>query len=96
MLSSRVDSIWTAGLFLVTASLTTSTQGGTLLTVAGSTQVWALPWPQLASLLGVALVAYAVLPDRRRRSTHVSGLLDAARAEGRLESAHTTSHVEEK
>lgn len=35
VLSSRVDSIWPAGPLPVTTSLTTSTQGGTPLPVAG-------------------------------------------------------------
>lgn len=98
VLSTRVDGVWPVGPVLVEAALTASLQGtDTQLPVNDTVRVWAIPWPQLASLVGVALLAYAVLADRRRRSAHLRGLLDAARAEGRLESASTTSSpVKEK
>src|SRR5690606_33106249 len=50
--------------------------------VAEST-AWAVPWPQLLVLLGLALLVGAVVQGRRRPRRRLESLLEQAREEGR-------------
>lgn len=45
--------------------------------------VWAVPWPQLALLLGVVLVVFAIIGGRLRSRRRLDSLLAQAREEGR-------------
>lgn len=47
-----------------------------------NTLVWALPWPQLLVLLGVALIVLALFGGRIRAKRRLDSLLAEARAEG--------------
>ncbi|MDR0366946.1 MAG: hypothetical protein LBH68_09000 [Bifidobacteriaceae bacterium] len=51
--------------------------------VLANLTVWAFPWPQLAVLVGVALIAWAWLAGRSRAKRRLARLLDQARAEER-------------
>jgi hypothetical protein len=53
--------------------------------VSTSTTAWAVPWPQLTILVGLALIVVAFGFQRRRRHTHLQTMLDKAREEGRNE-----------
>jgi hypothetical protein len=55
-----------------------------------SVLVWAVPWPQLAVLMGLSLVAGSVLWGRARSRRRLRQLLDEAREQGRA-SAMTDS-----
>ncbi len=83
-----VDGVWP--LFLVPATvqvradvLALDGSADDTVTVSEEILVWAVPWPQLALLLGIAMVAAALLWGRRRSRRRLDGLLDAAREEGR-------------
>src|SRR5699024_8020716 len=49
--------------------------------------VWALPWPQLLVLAGLALIVTALAWNRLRSRRRLSAMLDRAREEGRREVA---------
>ena len=46
---------------------------------------WAVPWPQLIALAGVALIVWAILWGRGRSRRRVSALIEEARAQAREE-----------
>ena len=92
VLSTHLDGLWPRGLISVEVALVGSHQAADdVVTASAHARAWALPWPQLASLLGAALLLYAVLADRRRRSVRLRRLLEAARAQGRVEAEHLPS-----
>jgi hypothetical protein len=83
-----VDDVWP--LFVVPASVvvtpTVVTMGGessTMEPVTADTIVWAVPWPQLLLLLGIALLILALVWGRRRSKKRLQDMLDQAREEGR-------------
>ncbi|MBO1752074.1 hypothetical protein J4G33_09690 [Actinotalea sp. BY-33] len=86
--SVEVDDVWPLVSLPVTVEL-----DPVVLTVDGSTpemtpvtaevRMWAVPWPQLLVLLGLALVAYSAVGNRRRRRRRLDILLARARDEGR-------------
>ncbi|MDG4795618.1 DUF916 domain-containing protein [Micromonospora sp. WMMD1082] len=47
--------------------------------------VWAVPWPQLALLILLALVGWALIAARRRRAAQLARAVAAAREEGRAQ-----------
>ncbi|MCT9820515.1 DUF916 domain-containing protein [Microbacterium sp. W1N] len=49
--------------------------------------VWALPWPQLLVLVGIALLVVGIAQGRRRRGDHVRRLVAEAHERGRREGA---------
>jgi len=55
----------------------------TMTPVTSSTLVWAIPWPQLASLLGMALLVASLAWRRRLRRRGLRDMLAQAREEGR-------------
>ncbi|WP_250443060.1 DUF916 domain-containing protein [Actinotalea sp. C106] len=87
-LSVEVDGVWPLVSLPVTVEL-----DPVVLTVDGSTtdmapvtadvRMWAVPWPQLLVLLGLALVVYAAVGNRRRQRRRLDTLLARARDEGR-------------
>lgn len=83
-----VDDVWP--LFLVPTTvtfaptvLTMDDAESSLTPVTAQTWVWAVPWPQLSVLLGLALVISAVLWNRLRSRRKLDALLADAREEGR-------------
>ncbi|MBS1697443.1 MAG: hypothetical protein JST25_03460 [Actinobacteria bacterium] len=68
---------------------TSTSASGDALTVSPATtavSVWAMPWPQLAVLLGVVLIVLALVWRRGRSKRRLEDLLERAREEGRTES----------
>ena len=59
--------------------------------VTESTTTAAVPIPQLAVLLGVALILAAILAGRSRSRRRVAALVQQAKEEGRREAAHSPS-----
>lgn len=79
-------------LFAATGELavvpTAATSDGSELTVAGSNLslfAWAIPWPQLALLVGVALIVVALRGSRLRSRRRMRALISEAEARGRDE-----------
>ena len=56
-----------------------------------STTTAAVPLPQLAVLLGLALILAALLAGRTRSRRRVAALVEQAKEEGRREAAHQPS-----
>ncbi|MGW3891513.1 WxL protein peptidoglycan domain-containing protein [Micromonospora chokoriensis] len=54
--------------------------------------VWAVPWPQLVLLALLALVVWALIAARRRRTRQIARAVAAARAEGRAEASRETDN----
>lgn len=82
-----VEGVWPTLLAPTTITLNAealSMDGSALASVPVSIQttVWAVPWPQLVVLLGVALVVGAVVAGRIRSRSRLRILLDEARQEG--------------
>ena len=85
-----VDDVWP--LFLVP---TTVTLMPTAVTMSGTSEtlepdvadvvIWAVPWPQLLLLAGVALVVWAILWGRMRSRRRLDAMLEGAREEARAE-----------
>lgn len=88
-----VDRVWPLGPVTVEmrATPTVLPDGRVLEPVVERVTVWALPWPQLLVVGGVALVLVGALARRRRRAAHLADLLDAARAEGERRARETAS-----
>jgi hypothetical protein len=90
-LSVVVDDVWP--LFLVPATVTLTPvvltmSDDTALTihpVTATTVVWAMPWPQLVLLSGIALIVWAIVSGRRRSRRRLDQLLLRARNEARQE-----------
>ncbi|MNL84194.1 hypothetical protein D3C87_2120890 [compost metagenome] len=53
----------------------------TLAPVTADLVVWAMPWPQLLLLLGVALIVVAILWGRLRSRRRLAAMLEGARAD---------------
>jgi hypothetical protein len=51
--------------------------------VTADTIVWAVPWPQLLLLTGIALLILALVWGRRRSKKRLQVMLEQAREEGR-------------
>lgn len=52
-------------------------------TVRSDATAWAMPWPQLILLAGLALVIGALVWGRRRSQKRLESMLETAREEGR-------------
>ncbi|MET4156941.1 DUF916 domain-containing protein [Agromyces sp. PvR057] len=90
--SLTVDQVWP--LLAIPGEIelapTVTTAGGEETTVAPSSTgvfVWAVPWPQLLLLIGMVLVAMALLWRRGRSRRRLDALLEQAREEGRRDLA---------
>ena len=89
-LTAVVEGVWP--LFIVPTTVTLAptvvTMDGetsTLTPVVASVPVWAVPWPQLIILAGLALVLWAVLRGRARSRRRIEALVADAREAGRRE-----------
>lgn len=89
-LTAVVEDVWP--LFVVPATVTLAPtvvtmdgESSTLAPVVASVPVWAVPWPQLIILAGIALVIWAVLRGRARSRRRVEALVAEAREAGRRE-----------
>ena len=85
-----VDDVWP--LFIVPTSVvvtpTVVTMGGdssTIEPVTADTTVWAIPWPQLIVLAGIALVVWAIVWGRIRSRRRLETMLADAKEAGRRE-----------
>ncbi len=56
-----------------------------------TSSVIAVPWPQIAVLVGLALVVWALVGSRRRSRRRLTAMLDRAREEGRRTAEQETS-----
>lgn len=93
--SVEVDGVWP--LFVVP---TTVVVDPTAIVVSGEapevapievqTTAWAVPWPQLLLLAGIALIIVALLWGRRRSKAKLATALEQAREEGRRAAALST------
>ncbi|MFC3689312.1 hypothetical protein [Aquipuribacter hungaricus] len=87
-LRAEVDGVWPTLLVPVDVTLaptvvTVDGEAPTLEPVVQRTWVWAVPWPQLALLLGLLLVVAALAQGRRRSRRRLAALLEDAREQGR-------------
>jgi hypothetical protein len=57
----------------------------TLTPVSAEILVWAIPWPQLIVLLGIALIVFAIVGGRIRSRRKVAALVADAKEQGRRE-----------
>jgi len=85
-----VDDVWPVLLVPTRATVTATvlTMGGdesTLTPVSAEILVWAIPWPQLIVLLGIALIVYALVWGRIRSRRKVAALVADAKEQGRRE-----------
>ncbi len=88
VLTVEVNSVWP--LFAVPATVTLDATSvpmdGTetaLEPVSAEIVVWAVPWPQLAILLGLLLLVGAIVWGRIRSRRRIEALIESAREEGR-------------
>ncbi|WP_194410550.1 WxL protein peptidoglycan domain-containing protein [Microbacterium cremeum] len=89
-LTAVVEDVWP--LFVVPTTVTLSPivvtmdgESSTLTPVVASVPAWAVPWPQLIILAGLALVIWAVLRGRTRSRRRIDALVAEAREAGRRE-----------
>ena len=83
-----VDSIttWPLGLVAMELSIAATVPGEqstSLEPTRESVVFWAIPWPQLVLLTGLALILAAIVGGRRRSRIKLDRLLEQARAQGR-------------
>ncbi|WP_431884187.1 WxL protein peptidoglycan domain-containing protein [Micromonospora gifhornensis] len=95
VVDTQVDGVWGLGRLKTTVSVTPAVQGGDptgaeIRPGTATVTTWIVPWPQLALLLllGLLVLAYRVIAQRRRR--RLAQLLASAREEGRAEGRRTT------
>lgn len=96
----EVEQVWPLVAFpgeIAVAPAVTTADGATTDVAPNSTSifVWAVPWPQLLVLIGLALIIVALAWRRGRSKRRLDTLLAQAREEGRRDSAgggpHTTT-----
>lgn len=65
--------------------------GDSEFTAAAETTVaaWAVPWSQILTLLGAALIVWAIITSRRRSTARLERVVDEAREQGRREALAT-------
>lgn len=85
-----VNDVWPlvavpATVTLTPTALTMSDEPEEIAAVTAEAVVWALPWPQLAVVGGLALLIWAILWGRGRSRRRLDALLEDAREQGRLE-----------
>lgn len=83
--ATTVTGVWPLGPVGTTVRFTGTATDLDPIAISDSTTTWALPWPQLISLAGLALLVFAGWADRRRRRTRLQRLLQAERDAGRAE-----------
>jgi len=55
--------------------------------VTADAGIWAVPWPQLIALAGIALLVWSTMRGRRRSKVRLEAMLEKAREEGHREAA---------
>lgn len=85
-----VDDVWpwvllTATVTLAPEVLTISDTDAAMAPISADVAIWAVPWPQLAILLGAGLVVWAILWRRSRSRRRISAMIDDALRRGREE-----------
>jgi hypothetical protein len=82
--ATTVDRVWPLGPVAVTVTVdaAVSPDGEALPPVTAQVTVWAVPWPQLVVLAGVALLVGAALTGRRRRRAELARVRAEAHAAG--------------
>ncbi|GAB3147687.1 DUF916 domain-containing protein [Microbacterium neimengense] len=85
-----VDEVWPWVLLTTTVTLTPevlaiSDTDATIAPISADVAIWAVPWPQLAILLGAGLVVWAILWRRSRSQRRISAMIDDALQRGREE-----------
>jgi hypothetical protein len=85
-----VDEVWPWVMLTTTVTLspevlTVSDTDATMAPISADTAIWAVPWPQLAILLGAGLVVWAILWRRSRSQRRISAMIDDALRRGREE-----------
>jgi MYXO-CTERM domain-containing protein len=85
--ATRVDGVWPLGPVRVRVALGATVQpdGTPVAPTAQEVVVWAVPWPQVLTVTGLALVAVAALAGRRRRTAVLDRVRQEAHAQGRAE-----------
>jgi hypothetical protein len=94
-MTAVVDGVWP--LFLVPTKVvlrpvvvTMDGETTAMTPVEAEVLVWAVPWPQLLLLAGIALIIVALLWGRRRSKAKLATALEEAREEGRRAAALST------
>lgn len=93
-LSARIDGVWplvAVGTDLRVSPTVVTLDGEQTEIDAVTTNVvaWAVPWPQLIVLLGIALIVVAIFGGRIRSRRRMNTMLEKAREEGRLAALET-------
>ena len=95
VVDTQVDGVWGLGRLKTTVSVTPTVQGGDptdaeIRPGTATVTTWIVPWPQLALVvvLGLLVIAYRLVVQRRRR--RLARMLATAREEGRAEGRRTT------
>ncbi|MEE6295382.1 COG1470 family protein [Georgenia wangjunii] len=87
-MSFRVDGVWPLFAVPVAVSfapevVTADGATSTLEPVVAETTVWAIPWPHLGIVAGIALIVIAIMSGRTRSRRKLDALLAEAREQGR-------------
>lgn len=85
-----IDGVWPWVLLTTTVTLAPevlaiSDTDASIVPVSADVTIWAVPWPQLAILLGAGLVVWAILWRRSRSQRRISAMIDDALQRGREE-----------
>lgn len=91
--SATVTGVWPLGPVGVTGRFTATAGGLDPVTVSSAATSWAIPWPQLCTLVLLALLGLIIWAGRRRRRANLRRLLAAERAAGRAEAGDHTSTI---
>ncbi|TCB90703.1 DUF916 domain-containing protein [Micromonospora zingiberis] len=90
VVDAQIDGVWGLGRLRTTVSVTPTVLGGDATDAVirpgtATVTTWIVPWPQLVLVvvLGLLVLAYRLIIQRRRR--RLAQLLDSAREEGRAE-----------
>jgi hypothetical protein len=87
-LTVPIDGVWPLFAVPVEVSfapeiVTAEGETSVLQPVVAATTVWAVPWPHLAIIAGIALIVLAITSGRSRSRRRLDALLEEAREQGR-------------
>lgn len=90
VITVAIDDVWpwvllTGSVTLAPEVMTLSDTDAKMAPISADVAIWAVPWPQLAILLGAGLVVWAILWRRSRSQRRISAMIDDALARGREE-----------
>jgi hypothetical protein len=90
-----VEDVWplvfVPGSVTVTTTVVGEGEGTVIEPVKSDAGVWAVPWPQLIVLAGIALLVWSTLSGRRRARVRLEVMLAQAREEGHRAASETSS-----